>query len=65
MGIVVIIPAVKQMKEQVSAEVKSIEFHPDKSKVLDKLKNIEAEYYMHDHKLENVDDAKYGGPIIH
>ena len=45
-----------------------MEFHPDKCKVLritNKLNPIEAEYYMHDHTLENVGEAKYLGLIIH
>ena len=46
----------------------SMEFYPDKCKVLritKKLKPIEGDYYMHNHKLENVDEAKYLGLIIH
>lgn len=46
----------------------SMEFHPDKCKVLritNKLSPIESEYYMHNHKLENVDEAKYLGLTIH
>ena len=46
----------------------SMEFHPDKCKVLritNKLSPIESEYYIHNHKLENVDEAKYLGLTIH
>ena len=42
----------------------SIEFHPDKCKVFritNKLKPIETEHYMNDHKLENMDEAKFPG----
>ena len=40
----------------------SMEFHPDKCKLLritNKLKPIEASYYMHNHKLDKVETDKY------
>ena len=40
----------------------SMEFHPDKCKLLritNKLKPIEASYYMHNHKLDKVETGKY------
>ena len=46
----------------------SMEFNLDKCKVLritNKLKPIEADYYMHNQKLQNVDEAKYLGLLIH
>ena len=42
----------------------SMEFHPDKCKLLhitNKLKPIEASYYMHNHKLDIVETGKYLG----
>ena len=41
-----------------------IEFHPDKCKLLritNKLKPIEASYYMRNHKLDKVETGKYHG----
>lgn len=46
----------------------SMEFHPDKCKLLtvsNKRKLIETNYYIHDRKLDQVDEAKYLGLIIH
>ena len=44
----------------------SMEFHPDKCKLLritNKLKPIEASYYMHNHKLDVVETGKYLGVL--
>ena len=46
----------------------SMEFHPDKCKVLtitNKLKPIIANYTIHDQVLESVRDGKYLGVIVH
>ena len=45
----------------------SMEFHPDKCKLLritNKLKPIEASYYMHNHKLDKVETGKYLGVLL-
>ena len=45
-----------------------MKFHPDVCKVFritNKLKLIATEYYMQNHKVENVDAGKYLGLIIH
>ena len=44
-----------------------MEFHPDKFKLLritNKLKPIEASYYMHNHKLDIVETGKYLGVLL-
>ena len=44
-----------------------MEFHPDKCKLLritNKLKPIEASYYMHNHKLDKVETGKYLGVLL-
>ena len=44
-----------------------MEFHPDKCKLLritNKLKPIEANYYMHNHKLDIVETGKYLGVLL-
>ena len=46
----------------------SMEFHPDKCKLLritNKIKIIEGDYYMHNIKLDQVNEAKYLGIILH
>ena len=45
-----------------------MEFHPDKCKILtisNKRKLIETNYYIHNRKLDQVDEDKYLGLIIH
>ena len=44
-----------------------MEFHPEKCKLLritNKLKAIEASYYMHNHKLDIVETGKYLGVLL-
>ena len=62
-----------QLQEDLNALIEwekqwSMEFHPDKCKILritNKLKPIMKDYYMHNHKLETVDAAKYLGVLLH